>query len=92
MKSIFLQKLLLKIKYIISGDNGTRTRTETTESATFTKKEIITPIRAYKVMGEEKPVVTHYYNLKITKEEAGTTTASKQGSVVIKYVTTDGKH
>ena len=78
-------------KYIISGDNGTRTRTETTESATFTKKEIITPIRAYKVMGEEKPVVTHYYNLKITKEEAGTATATKQGSVVIKYVTTDGK-
>ena len=78
-------------KYIISGDNGTRTRTETTESATYTKKEIITPIRAYKVMGEEKPVVTHYYNLKITKEEAGTATATKQGSVVIKYVTTDGK-
>ena len=78
-------------KYIISGDNGTRTRTETTESATFTKKEIITPIRAYKAMGEEKPVVTHYYNLKITKEEAGTATATKQGSVVIKYVTTDGK-
>ena len=42
-------------------------------------------------MGEEKPVVTHYYNLKITKEEAGTATATKQGSVVIKYVTTDGK-
>ena len=78
-------------KYIISGDNGTRTRTETTESATYTKKEIITPIRAYKVMGEEKPVVTHYYNLKITKEEAGAETVSKQGSVVIKYVTTDGK-
>ena len=78
-------------KYIISGDSGTRTRTETTESATFTKKEIITPIRAYKVMDEEKPVVTHYYNLKITKEEAGEATATKQGSVVIKYVTTDGK-
>ena len=78
-------------KYIVTGDTGTRTRTRTTESATFTKKEIITPIRAYKVMGEEKPVVTHYYNLKITKEEAGTATASKQGSVVIKYVTTDGK-
>ena len=78
-------------KYIISGDSGTRTRTETTESATVTKKEIITPIRAYKVMGEEKPVVTHYYNLKITKEEAGTETVSKQGSVVIKYITTDGK-
>ena len=78
-------------KYIVTGDTGERTRTRTTESATFTKKEIITPIRAYKVMGEEKPVVTHYYNLKITKEEAGEATATKQGSVVIKYVTTDGK-
>ena len=78
-------------KFIVTGDTGERTRTRTTESATFTKKEIITPIRAYKVMGEEKPVVTHYYNLKITKEEAGTATATKQGSVVIKYVTTDGK-
>ena len=63
----------------------------TTDTVTVTKKEIITPIRAYKVMGEEKPVVTHYYNLKITKEEAGESTATKQGSVVIKYVTTDGK-
>ena len=63
----------------------------TTDTVTVTKKEIITPIRAYKVMGEEKPVVTHYYNLKITKEEAGTETVSKQGSVVIKYITTDGK-
>ena len=78
-------------KFIVTGETGTRTRTRTTESAIFTKKEIITPIRAYKVMGEEKPVVTHYYNLKITKEEAGTETVSKQGSVVIKYVTTDGK-
>ena len=63
----------------------------TTDTVTVTKKEIITPIRAYKVMGEEKTVVTHYYNLKITKEEAGEATATKQGSVVIKYVTTDGK-
>ena len=63
----------------------------TTDTVTVAKKEIITPIRAYKVMGEEKPVVTHYYNLKITKEEAGEVTATKQGSVVIKYVTTDGK-
>ena len=57
----------------------------------YTTKEVITPIRAYKVMSEAKPVVTHYYNVKITKEEAGEATASKQGSVVIKYVTTDGK-
>ena len=63
----------------------------TTDTVTVNKKEIITPIRAYKVMGEEKPVVTHYYNLKITKEEAGEATTTKQGSVVIKYVATDGK-
>ena len=78
-------------KFIVTGEIGERTRTRTTESATFIKKEIITPIRAYKVMGEEKPVVTHYYNLKITKEEAGEAKVTKKGSVVIKYVTTDGK-
>ena len=58
---------------------------------TYNKHEVITPIRAYKVMGEEKPVVTHYYNLKITREDPGEATATKQGSVDIKYVTTDGK-
>ncbi|MEL0346222.1 YSIRK signal domain/LPXTG anchor domain surface protein, partial [Streptococcus pneumoniae] len=63
----------------------------THNETTYTTKEVITPIRAYKVMSEAKPVVTHYYREKITKEEAGEVTASKQGSVVIKYVTTDGK-
>ena len=78
-------------KYIITGTVGERTQVTTTPTTEYTTKEIITPVRAYKVMGEAKPVVTHYYNLKITREEAGTATASKQGSVVIKYVTTDGK-
>ena len=62
----------------------------TTDTATVTKKEIITPIRAYKVMGEEKPVVTHYYNLKITEDSTPTLTEIK-GSVVVKYVDADGK-
>ena len=78
-------------KYIITGTVGRRTQVTTTPTTEYTAKEVIAPVRAYKVMGEEKPVVTHYYNLKITKEEAGAATASKQGSVVIKYVTTDGK-
>ena len=78
-------------KYIITGTVGERTQVTTTPTTEYNTKEIITPVRAYKVMGEAKPVVTHYYNLKITREEAGTETASKQGSVVIKYVTTDGK-
>ena len=66
-------------KYIIDRELGTRTQVTTTTATDYTTKEIITPIRAYKVMGEVKPVVTHYYNLKITREEAGTATASKQG-------------
>ena len=78
-------------KYIITGTLGTRTQVTTTTATDYTTKEVIAPVRAYKVMGEAKPVVTHYYNLKITKEEAGEATATKQGSVVIKYVTTDGK-
>ena len=82
-------------KYFINSKITTkkiiRNRIETVDETTYTKKEIITPIRAYKVMGEEKPVVTHYYNLKITKEEVGTEIVYKKGSVNIKYVTTDGK-
>ena len=72
--------------------NGFSATAESSHNETiYNKREVITPIRAYKVMGEAKPVVTHYYNLKITREEPGTATATKQGSVVIKYVTTDGK-
>ena len=72
--------------------NGFSATAESSHNETiYNKREVITPIRAYKVMSEAKPVVTHYYNLKITREEAGTATATKQGSVVIKYVTTDGK-
>ena len=77
--------------YYVTGTNAEREQISAKTITDYTKKEIITPIRAYKVMGEAKPVVTHYYNLKITKEQEGEATASKQGSVVIKYVTTDGK-
>ena len=67
-----------------------RTRVETVDETTYTKKEVITPIRAYRVMSDVKPQVNHYFYL--TKEEImGDPTVTKQGSVVIKYVTTDGK-
>ena len=67
-----------------------RTRVETVDETTYTKKEIITPIRAYKVMSDAKPQVNHYFYL--TKEvRRWDPTVTKQGSVVIKYVTTDGK-
>ena len=67
-----------------------RTRVERVDETTYTKKEIITPIRAYKVMSDAKPQVNHYFYL--TKEvRRWDPTVTKQGSVVIKYVTTDGK-
>ena len=69
-------------KYIIDKEIGTRTRVETVEETTYTKKEIITPIRAYKVMGEEKPVVTHYYRLKHMENKVGT--------IIVKYVDING--
>ena len=67
-----------------------RTHVETVDETIYTKKEIITPIRAYKVMSDAKPQINHYFYL--TKEERRwDPTVTKQGSVVIKYVTTDGK-
>ena len=67
-----------------------RTRVETVDETTYTKKEVITPIRAYGVMSNVKPQVNHYFYL--TKEvRRWDPTVTKQGSVVIKYVTTDGK-
>lgn len=67
-----------------------RTRVETVDETTYTKKEIITPIRAYRVKSDLKPEVNHYFYL--TKEvRRWDPTVTKQGSVVIKYVTTDGK-
>ena len=88
---IFTKEAIAK-KFTISNGLFFDVEKDTDQDYTdYTTKEVITPIRAYKVMSEAKPVVTHYYAEKITKEEPGEATASKQGSVVIKYVTTDGK-
>ena len=58
----------------VVNENSTTNETELTKKDVTTKeetnyvvKEIITPIRAYKVMGEEETVVNHYYRL-VTKQ------------------------
>ena len=58
----------------VVNENSTTNETELTKKDVTTKeetnyvvKEIITPIRAYKVMGEGKTVVNHYYRL-VTKQ------------------------
>ncbi len=68
----------------------TRTRVETVGETIYTKKEIISPIRAYKVMSDVKSVVNHYY-YPVKEERRWDPTVSKQGSVVVKYVATGGK-
>ena len=72
-----------------------RNRVETTDETTYTKKEIMTPIRAYKVMSDEKnvmsaanPIVTHYYRIKITNTVESADI--KTGSVMVKYVINNG--
>ena len=58
----------------VVNENSTTNETELTKKDVSTKeetnyvvKEIITPIRAYKVMGEGETVVNHYYRL-VTKQ------------------------
>ena len=54
-----------------------------------TKKEIITPVRAYKVVSDGIATVNHYYTLKTEPEELKETVETK-GSVVVKYVDQNG--
>ena len=59
---------------------------ETSSTIIYSKKEVVSPIRAYKVYGDEKSVVTHYYKEKVAKES----TNELKGTVVIKYVDQNG--
>ena len=90
-ESIYANKGVVTISDNLSTIKVINTNKTTKEETDYVTREIITPVRAYQVMGEGEAVVTHYYNLKITREEVGEEKTTKQGSVVIKYVTTDGK-
>ena len=62
----------------------------TKEETDYVVKEIITPVRAYKVMSEGGPVVNHYYRMHITRESEAYSMEAI-GGVKIKYLTTEGK-
>ena len=64
-------------------------RTDNNYEVTNTKKEVITPIRAYKVVSDGTATVNHYYTLKTEPEELKETVETK-GSVVVKYVDQNG--
>ena len=59
---------------------------ETSSTITYSKKEVISPIRAYKVYGDEKAEVTHYYKEQVPKEIIN----ELKGTVVMKYVDQNG--
>ena len=59
------------------------------EEISFTEKEIITPIRAYKVVSDGTATVNHYYDLKLEPEALKETIETK-GKAIVKYVDADG--
>lgn len=69
------------------GDEYRETRTET--NLVYEHKELITPVRAYKVMHDINSTVNHYYDLKLEPEALKETIETK-GSVVTKFVDSKG--
>ena len=70
-----------------------RKKTVTTKEETnYQIKEIITPVRAYKVMGERKSIVNHYYQLSTKRSENPIKTENtKVGTVTVQYVSSSGE-
>ena len=86
---------LSKIK-VVNADSTTN-ETEFTKKEVTTKvetdyvvEELITPVRAYKVMDEGSPVVNHYYRMHITRESKAYGMVGL-AVVRIKYLTTEDR-
>ena len=83
----------------VVNNNSTTNETEftkrditTKEETNYKVKEIITPIRAYKVMGEGKTVVNHYYRLSTKLSDTPVKIENtKVGSVSVNYESESGE-
>ena len=83
----------------VVNENSTSNETEFTKKDVTTKeetnykvKEIITPIRAYKVMGEGETVVNHYYRLSTKLSDTPVKIENtKVGSVSVNYESESGE-
>ena len=62
----------------------------TTLETDYVTKELITPVRAYKVMEDGGPVVNHYYRMHITRESEAYR-MKQLGVLRIKYLTTEDR-
>ena len=83
----------------VVNENSTTNETELTKKDIKTKeetdyvvKEIITPVRAYKVMGEGETVVNHYYRLSTKLSDTPVKIENtKVGSVSVNYESESGE-
>ena len=70
----------------------TRQDVTTTKEADYEIKELITPIRAYKVMGDGSPVVNHYYKMVANRAMIPSLIHDeKVGTVTVQYVSNTGE-
>ena len=88
------------LKHInVVDENKTTTETEftkqevtTTKETDYEVKELITPVRAYKVMGEGNPVVNHYYKMVSSRAMIPSSIHDeKVGTVTVQYVSNTGE-
>ena len=102
--SVYVNKGIVTISDDLSNinvvnENSTTNETELTKKDIKTKeetdykvKEIITPIRAYKVMGEGETVVNHYYRLSTKLSDSPVKIENtKVGSVNVNYESESGE-
>ena len=83
----------------VVNENSTTNETEftkrditTKEETNYKVKEIITPIRAYKVMGEGETVVNHYYRLSTKLSDTPVKIENtKVGSISVNYESESGE-
>ena len=88
---------LSKIK-VVNAESTTR-ETEFTKQDVATKeetdyvvKEIITPVRAYRVMGEGSPVINHYYKMITNRAMIPSHVRDeKVGTLMVQYVSNTGE-
>ena len=80
-----VDKTIKLSKTSITNDDANNREIETTRNITYTAKEVISPIRAYKVISNNSVTVNHYYDLKLEPEELKETIETK-GKVVLKFV------
>ena len=88
-----LNKINVVYSYSSTVERDLNKREELTKLETdYVVKELITPVRAYKVMEDGGPVVNHYYRMATRRSnEPILTENTKVGTVIVHYVSNTGE-